>query len=311
MTKLSIVIPIYNREKFLSRMLSSIKEQTHRPLELILVDNNSSDSSLTICQDFKNKYQTNDLEIIVTTETKKGANAARNKGLALVTSEFVSFYDSDDEMYPYRMATIAQTIEDNSWADIIGVTFDITLPDQSVTQRSKVFSNQLDKHILTGYLSTPATIARTQLIRDVGGWNETLLRWQDWELGIRLLMKTNRVIWIKRPTLHNYRMHEDSISGIGFSQSYQHISHTIDVAANTLSRTNLSNKTHLLLCVWFKKLIIAGDLYLEGNQEISRQWFSEILQSIPAEKKTLFRLLYNYKIKGGRGAWRIFSFFNR
>lgn len=309
-SKISIVIPIYNREKFLLRTLQSVKNQTHRPLQLILVDNNSSDSSLTICNDFKEKHNSDSFEIIVTSETKEGANAARNKGLSLVSGEFVSFYDSDDEMYPFKMDKIEQTIKDNPSADIIGITFDITHPDKKVKPRSKIFSNRLDKHILTGYLSTPAAIIRTSLVKEVGGWNESLFRWQDWELGIRLLMKTERVKWIKKPTLDNYYMHEESISGIGFSQSHHDISHSINVAADVLQKSDLKNKNQLLLAVWFKKLIIAGDLYLEGEKEISRQWLSEILSNIPAKKRGLFKLSYNYKKMGGRGVWRLFYLLN-
>lgn len=309
-SKISIVIPIHNRERFLLRTLQSVKNQTYRPLQLILVDNNSSDSSLSICNDFREKNNSESFEIIITSETKKGANAARNKGLSYVTSEFVSFYDSDDEMYPYKMATIAQTIKENPWADIIGITYYITFPDRTVKQRSKVFSNRLNKHILTGYLSTMAMIVRTDLIRKVGGWNESLFRWQDWELSTRLLMKTNEVKWIKKPPLDNCIMHEESISGTGFSASYKEISHTINVVAHILQKSDLKNKSQLLLSVWFKKLIVAGDLYLEGEKEISKQWLAEILSNIPAKKRWLFKLSYNYKIKGGRGVWRLFSLLN-
>ncbi len=310
MPKISIVIPIHNREKFLLRTLQSVKNQTYRPLQLILVDNNSTDSSLRICSDFKEKYNSESFEIIVTSETKKGANAARNKGLNYVTSEFVSFYDSDDEMYPYKMAIIAQTIKDNPWADIIGITYNITFPNNIIKERSKIFSNRLDKHILTGYLSTMAMIVRTDIVREVGGWNESLFRWQDWELSIRLLMKTDKVKWIKKPTLDNCIMHEESISGTGFSASHKDISHTINVAAETLLKSDLKNKNQLLLSVWFKKLIIAGDLYLEGEKEISRQWLVEILEKIPSGKRWLFRLSYFYKIRGGRGVWRLFNLLN-
>ncbi len=308
MIKIAIVIPIYNRADFLPLTLNSIAQQTYRPLELVLVDNNSTDESMAICHDFKNLNQSDSFEIKITSESKKGANAARNKGLELVTAPYVSFYDSDDKMYSFRMQKIAETIEKN-FPDIVGTTVNFKFPNGKRKPRSKNFSDKPEDQILTGFLSTQTMTVKTQLVKDVGGWNESVFRWQDWELGLRLLLNTKNIAWLKNPPLDDIYVHEDSITGAGFSRSYKEISKAIGHALQAIIDSSTTDKEKITLCVQFKKLIVAGEIYREGETEISERWFSEILLSIPQNKKILFRILYIYKKMGGRGGWRIFKLF--
>ena len=79
---LSVVVPVFNRAPMLKTCLESIRLQNYRPLELILVDNASEDQRLQICRDYQQQYRSEDFNIVVLQETKKGACAARNKGYA-------------------------------------------------------------------------------------------------------------------------------------------------------------------------------------------------------------------------------------
>lgn len=309
MRQLSIVIPVFNREKLLTHTLESIRNQTYRPLEIILVDNNSMDNSLAVCESFKNKYHASDFKIEVASETKKGANAARNKGLQMVTSEYVLFYDSDDEMYPHKMQKIAETIEQKGNPDIVATTVNYKFPDDSRKPRAAIYSNRVERQILTGFLSSVTTTVKTSLLKEVGGWNEAIFRWQDWELGVRLLLKTNQVAWFKKPALDDIYIHDESITGASFSGSHQEIATAIESVNRAIIQSDAPKKDKLLLSVQFKKLIVAGDFYREGNQQLSRQWLTQILSSIPTHKKWLFHMIYFYKTNGGRGAWRFFEWF--
>lgn len=78
---MSIVVPVFNREKWIEKMFLSVREQTYRPLRLILVDNGSTDSSLSVCHRLKSEYETDDFTVDVLQELKRGANAARNNGI--------------------------------------------------------------------------------------------------------------------------------------------------------------------------------------------------------------------------------------
>lgn len=88
----SIIVPVYNVEKYLERCLDSILSQTYDDFELILVDDGSTDSSGGICDNYVSK----DARIKVYHQTNLGVSAARNQGLDIAIGEFILFIDSDD-----------------------------------------------------------------------------------------------------------------------------------------------------------------------------------------------------------------------
>lgn len=92
MPKISCIIPIYNREQFLSKCINSILSQTFCDFELILVDDGSTDGSLQICQEYANK----DSRIKVIHKKNGGVSSARNAGIEIAQGEYITFVDSDD-----------------------------------------------------------------------------------------------------------------------------------------------------------------------------------------------------------------------
>lgn len=107
--KLSIIIPVYNTEKFLNRCVQSVVAQTYRDLEIILVDDGSVDDSPKICDEWAEK----DHRIKVIHQKNGGASSARNVGIENATSEFIQFVDSDDYLQPnYSQNLMAEMQED-------------------------------------------------------------------------------------------------------------------------------------------------------------------------------------------------------
>lgn len=92
--KVTIIIPVYNSETTIKRCLESVCGQTYKNLEIILIDNNSTDNSKQICL----TYADMDSRIVVLDERKQGPGAARNKGLKHGTGEVLCFVDADDVM---------------------------------------------------------------------------------------------------------------------------------------------------------------------------------------------------------------------
>lgn len=92
--KISVIVPIYNTEKYLRNCLDSIINQTYQNLEIILVDDGSTDNSGVIIDDYAKK----DKRIKVIHQKNQGQSTARNNGLKIATGDFVSFVDSDDEI---------------------------------------------------------------------------------------------------------------------------------------------------------------------------------------------------------------------
>src|SRR5437868_12130431 len=92
--EISVVIPLYNKERFIARALQSVFAQTFRDLEVIVIDDGSTDRSLEVVARFS------DPRLRVIRQANAGPGAARNRGARESTSEFIAFLDADDELLP-------------------------------------------------------------------------------------------------------------------------------------------------------------------------------------------------------------------
>jgi len=104
--KISVIVPVYNVELFLDACLKSIVSQSYRNLEIILVNDGSTDTSLFICQ----KYKEIDDRIKIISKENGGLSSARNFGLDFVTGDYVAFIDSDDILHPQFFEYLAANI---------------------------------------------------------------------------------------------------------------------------------------------------------------------------------------------------------
>lgn len=111
---ISVIVPIYNVEKYLQRCVDSIINQTYRNLEIILVDDGSLDNCPKMCDDYAEK----DSRIKVVHKENGGLSDARNVGMEVATGEYVSFIDSDDYISLDFYETLLETIVDND-SDIV------------------------------------------------------------------------------------------------------------------------------------------------------------------------------------------------
>ena len=90
--KISVIIPVYNVEKYIHECIDSIIRQTYKNIEIICIDDGSSDKSYDILKEYASK----DNRFILLQQENKGAGTARNKGLEIATGDFISFLDADD-----------------------------------------------------------------------------------------------------------------------------------------------------------------------------------------------------------------------
>ena len=90
--KISVIVPVYNAERYLPRCIESILSQTYSDWQLVLVDDGSKDMSLKMCMSFAQK----DKRILVIHQENAGAGAARNTGLSRAQGDYIVFIDSDD-----------------------------------------------------------------------------------------------------------------------------------------------------------------------------------------------------------------------
>ena len=94
--KISIIVPIYNAEKWVGTCIESVENQSYKNIELLLINDGSTDKSEEICEDYSRRYN----NIKLYTKPNSGASAARNYGLKKATGDFIQFLDSDDFLEP-------------------------------------------------------------------------------------------------------------------------------------------------------------------------------------------------------------------
>ncbi|MCZ6161767.1 glycosyltransferase family 2 protein [Campylobacter ureolyticus] len=137
---ISVVVPVYNVEKYLKKCIQSIIDQTYKNLEIILVDDGSNDNSGKICDEFAQK----DNRIKVIHKINGGQADARNKALDIMNGEWVVFVDSDDFIEKFHIGNLYfQAIKNNS--DICVCGFNIVDENYKIIQIIKVkFSDSLN-----------------------------------------------------------------------------------------------------------------------------------------------------------------------
>lgn len=143
----SIIVPVYNVEKYLKKCVQSIINQTYKNLEIILVDDGSSDNSGKICDEFAQK----DNRIKVIHKINGGQADARNKALDIMNGEWVSFVDSDDFIDKFHIENLyLQAIKNNS--DICVCGFKIVNEDYKTIRSIKVkFNDSLNGNLAFKY----------------------------------------------------------------------------------------------------------------------------------------------------------------
>lgn len=145
---ISIVIPVYNVEKYLAECLDSILDQRYRDLEAIVIDDGSTDASGDICD----QYAKQDPRVHVFHEKNSGVSAVRNLGVKRATGDWVMFLDSDDHLYPDALGQLMDGALKYD-ADIVSGTYTFEYQDANVPVQPVNISNgiwEIDSKRLTG-----------------------------------------------------------------------------------------------------------------------------------------------------------------
>ena len=136
MKKISVVIPVYNVEKYLSECLDSVVNQTYKNLQIILVDDGSTDFSGKICDVYAEK----DNRITVVHQKNAGAGAAKNTGLELIDGDYFSIIDSDDYIELDMYEKMVNSLEKYN-ADIVQCLFRNVYVNDSFDRKYKIKGN--------------------------------------------------------------------------------------------------------------------------------------------------------------------------
>ena len=302
--KISIVIPIYNTEQYLDKCVDSVLNQTYKNLEVILVDDGSTDDSGKICD----YYAAKDQRVVIIHQRNQGNNVARKNGVKIANGDYVGFVDSDDWIEPDMYQCMVDNIKKNN-ADIVSVGFYL-----ENSNKTEIYNDEIDSNLYKIGKDTNKFIESVLL-----GNTKSRLYSIQWNLVTKLFKrnvisvsqeKVNGVFYGEdmAVTFGSYYL-ADSISVINKPYyHYRQCNHSITHKKDVMLLSKLNE-----MYAYMKKLFVSKNAGCLIQQELDRYFIRTIDDVMPkvtgSEEIYNIKYLLPYKDKGKKivlyGAGRI------
>ena len=248
---ISVVIPSYNRKEFLKRSIDSAINQTKKPLEVIVVDDGSTDGTETMIK--------SDYDFVKFIKQKnKGVSAARNIGIKVSIGEWICFLDSDDEWKKNKLEKQINAMKSNPsykffHSNEIWIKNGLRINQKK--KHKKYGGDIFDKCLDMCRISPSSVMIDKTVFDEVGNFNENLVVCEDYELWLRICDKY-RVFFIDEPLIIKYGGHQGQLS-----YSIESIeNHRIKALEHLiLGNLNRKNKRHAI-----QMLLSKLNIYLKG-----------------------------------------------
>lgn len=196
--KVSIIVPVYNVEKYIEKCLNSLVNQTLKDIEIIIINDGSSDSSQKIIDEYSKKY--NNIKVFI--QENKGQAAARNFGLEKANGKYITYVDSDDFIELNMIERLYNVIEKNN--------YDIVISDiiKEENQNKFIFKNywnikkETNKNFMTSHLGPVARLYKRQFLIDNNFKFLEGVIYEDLGSLPILAMNTNKIGYISEAFYH-------------------------------------------------------------------------------------------------------------
>lgn len=285
----SIIIPYYKKRNYIERCLDSVIAQTYQGFEIILVDDGSQDD---IAELIAQKYP----QVNLIQQENQGVSAARNKGIAHATKEYVAFLDADDYWSPFYLEQNAEIIKNNENVKIIGSHYSRIKHEVEIDHlplKYRELKNYFKKQAIKNTLFlTSATIIKIEFFRKNSGFNPDLKRGEDIDVWLRVMASPGRGFYIEN-TLVYYSDEDDQQAtkkefllqdSIIYSMKNRY-----DVLANQYDDPKISE---------FADRFIRSRLVSYYYQKENHSTAKEVLKKIGSGGITS-RLIYSFPLKWG------------
>ncbi len=270
----SVVIPAYNVEKYIKQAIESVLLQDYKNLEIIVVDDGSTDNTGKILSEYEKK----DSRIKVITQINKGLAGARNTGLVYAKGDYLCILDSDDIMLPDKISKQSEFLEFNP-------EYDITYSGlyHFVDGDNDIFHHPINAlgylqydSLLYGNVINPNTVFfKRSVFESCGGFDETLRSAEDWEYWLNLTYRGLKFGYQEIP-LTLYRMRKNSLS----ANSILMMQTPLNVLEKQLS-LSLNDKQKQIIELeiehWRKRLCMS--YFTSGNKKEAKKIMLKMTQS--------------------------------
>jgi glycosyltransferase involved in cell wall biosynthesis len=212
--KVSVIIPVYNAEKFLSETIESVIAQTYPDWEIIAVDDGSTDRSLEILRKYEQRLPS---KIHVITQRNSGVSIARNNAIAIAKGEYIAFLDHDDLWLPEKLEKQVELLDSNKELGLVYSDSYIIIDEEgdfeknTYSQNIKPFrGNVLNELLYANFIPLLTAIIRKEVLNKVGMFNPKYKICEEYDLFLKIA-EYYPVDFIEQP-LAKYRVHDENFS---------------------------------------------------------------------------------------------------
>ena len=213
LTDISVIVAAFEAADTIGRALTSIAAQTMKPVDVVVVDDGSTDATASIAEGFSNKMGGIRLSVF-RNEQNLGAGAARNRAIAESTGSILAFLDADDEWMPEKLERSMAHLEEGGF-DLVAHDYLIGPgPEATAIHCAKRFHEGPDPFSALyrkGYISTSTVVARREAIFAGGGFDPELRNAQDFDLWLAILRSPKAPFLVFSETLMRYHISPNSI----------------------------------------------------------------------------------------------------
>ena len=200
----SILIPLYNAEKYFSETMESLLEQTYKNIEVIIVDDGSTDGSLALAKKYEDLYD----QVKVYTQKNSGASVARNKALAQSKGTYIQYFDADDIMHPEKISSQINALRGYGFQEEIVATgkwvkFFNTI--ESISSKKQIINRSYNDMLLflkeswenEEYIIGQSWLIHKKINEKIGGWNTRISVNDDGEFFAKVAYNATKIIYVE------------------------------------------------------------------------------------------------------------------
>lgn len=207
--RVSIIIPCHNVRDHVPKALDSALAQRHPDTEIVCVDDGSTDGTADVLAAYAQRCPG---KLRIVQQENRGASAARNKGGALSTGEYLQFLDADDVILPDKIAAQAALAEASGYPALVIGDFEQVMPNGLLLPALALYDQPWMALIRTRMGTTSSNLWKRESLLAVGAWSEDLRSSQDYELMFRLLKSGAVPVWDRQIRTHVLKRASGSIS---------------------------------------------------------------------------------------------------
>ncbi len=281
MSKISVIIPVYNGEEYIKRCIDSIINQTYDNIQIIVINDGSTDNTKSILEDYSN--------IVLINKENEGVSKARNTGLSLATGDYVYFCDADDYLEKNAFEVLVKEYDNNDLLrfghyvvngeekkekknnDDILASVDLSFDDNK-QMIEYLISNKTEGH-LWNYLLKLSVIKDNNLLFD-----ENLFYQEDVIFLLEYFLKVKKIKIISNP-FYNYYVNENSVTK-NLDSSIRNLSSIGALRNKILKILKENNKLYLESLLEQRFLNLQFSYVLDYREKLSKKEYFNVLKKI-------------------------------